>query len=69
MSNKQTKAYGIYYWNTLDNETLFLKEFHDMIVAMKYIEERYQGQLRDNGADKIDIVTKAGNVVKQYRVG
>ena len=66
---KHIKEYGIYYWDTFDNETLFLKDFDSLDAAKAYVEERYQGRLRDSGADKIDIVTRIGSIVKQYPVG
>ena len=67
---KQTKEYGVYYWDTFDNETLFLKDFDNQPAAEAYIEKRYKGRLHSSGADKIDIVTKSTrSVVKQYPVG
>lgn len=66
---KQTKEYGVYYWDTFDDETLFLKEFDDFQEACHYVEQRYEGRIRHSGADKVDIVDRQGNVVKQYSVG
>ncbi len=69
MSQKQTKAYGVYYWDTFDNETFILQEFDDSQVAISYVEKRFAGRLRPSGADKIDLVDLKGNIVKQWSVG
>jgi len=67
---KQTKEYGVYHWDTFDNVALFLVDFDSVNEAMDYIEEAYKGRIRDNGADKVDIVTlSTRSIVKQYPVG
>jgi len=42
MNAKQTKEYGVYLWDTFDNETLFLKDFHALKDAKEYIEGKFK---------------------------
>jgi len=69
MNAKQTKEYGVYLWDTFDNETLFLKDFHALKDAKEYIEEKFKNDISKDGANRVDIVTlSTGSVVKFYNI-
>jgi len=42
MDKKQTKEYGVYLWDTFDNETIFLKDYHALKDAKEYIEGKFK---------------------------
>lgn len=69
MSNKQEKDFGVYRWDTFDNETIMIDEFDTISNAKKFIKEHYGDRLRSNGADKVDIVDLRGNVISSHKVG
>ncbi len=63
-----TREFGVYHWDTFDNVTLLIDEFDTQNKADAFIHTRYFARLSPNGADQVDIVTKAGDVVKSYKV-
>ena len=63
-----TKEFGVYHWDTFDNVTLLIDEFHTENEADTFIHTRYFTRLSSHGADQVDIVDKSGNVVKSYNV-
>ena len=68
MISHKTK-FGVYHWDTFDNETLLMKECKTLDAAHKFIKEYYGDRIRGNGADRVDVVDDAGNVVERYNVG
>ena len=62
MPVKHTKEFGVYHWDTFDNETILLEEFDDLPAAKEYRDEKYKGRMGPGGADKVDIVDSKGNV-------
>lgn len=66
---KHTKAFGIYHWDTFDNETFMVDEADTLAAAKKIVKERYKGRLQRNGADQVDIVDLNGNIVEKFAVG
>lgn len=65
---RPTKAFGIYHWDTFDNTTYLLSEADTQEEAEAYVAANCR--VRDNGADRVDIVTRdGGDVVKIYKVG
>lgn len=70
MGIQHTKEFGVYHWDTFDNETFLVDEFDTLDEAVKFVEEdKYKGRIRATGADQVDIVDKRGDIVKKYPVG
>jgi hypothetical protein len=63
---KFTKAFGVYHWDTFDNETILIGECDTLQEAQQLIHDKYKGRLSAYGADKVDIVDQLGNVIEQY---
>ena len=69
MIKDHTKKFGIYHWDTFDNET-FLKHEEDVLDdAINWVQTNYGDRLRPSGADRVEIVDDRGNVVKNWNVG
>lgn len=68
MAKEHTLNFGVYHWDTFDNESIYLDEFPNLIEAVRFVQQRYEGRLQSNGADRVDIVNDAGKIVKQYHV-
>lgn len=69
MAISHEKEFGIYYWDTFDNETFLVAEADSLQEASDTALEKYGSQIRTTGADRVDIVDKAGNIVERYSVG
>jgi hypothetical protein len=71
LSPQHKKRFGVYHWDTFDNETFFKRDFDTQEEAERWIkEEEYQGRLRPSGADKVDVVDKeSAEIVLQFSVG
>jgi hypothetical protein len=66
---KHTKKFGVYHWDTFDNET-FLKHQADTIQECKvWIVEHYGDRLHERGADRVEIVDDKGDIREKYNVG
>lgn len=63
-----TKEFGVYHWDTFDNETLLIAEADTLEEAQDIVNERYKGRISGNGADQVDIVDKKGNIVGKFSV-
>jgi len=63
------KQYGIYHWDTFDNETFQVGEADTMDEAEKLVKNRYGNRLGGCGADRVDIVNRDGEIIVQYKVG
>lgn len=62
----QKKKYGIYHWDTFDNETFRVHEENNLDKAEEYIKKKYS--VSSNGADQVHIVTKEGQVVRRFHI-
>lgn len=62
------KDFGIYHWDTFDNETILVDEDSTLEGAVDKVMEKYAGRISPNGADQVDIVDKDGNIVSKFRV-
>lgn len=69
LDTRHTKEFGVYHWDTFDNETFFKQDFDTLSEAEEYVGEEYKGRIRSSGADKVDIVNSQGGIVKQFNVG
>ena len=66
---KHTKQFGIYHWDTFDNETFLVGESGTLKKAIAKVHKRYGDQIRASGADRVDIVNSKGIVVRNFKVG
>jgi len=64
-----TKPFGIYYWDTFDNETFLISEAGTLKKAIAKVHKRFKGRIKDDGADRVDIVDLQGTVVEKFKVG
>lgn len=63
------KKYGIYHWDTFDNETLLIGQKDSLPDAEKYVTKKYGDRIKPSGADVVEIVDKKGNVIRRYSIG
>lgn len=68
-TKEQTKEFGVYHWDTFDNETFLIGESDTLDEARNLVQEKYKGRIKSTGADRVDIVNKLGNIVDHYPVG
>jgi len=69
MSISHKKEFGIYHWDTFDNETILVGEADTLEEAQSFVQNKYGDRIRPNGADQADIVDSKGNVIKKYPIG
>lgn len=60
--------YGVYHWDTFDNETFLKYQHDDLDDCKKWIANYYGKRVRNNGADQVRIVDKGGNIIERYSV-
>lgn len=63
------KEFGIYHWDTFDNETILVDEADTLEAAKKKVAAKYEGRIKKTGADKVEIVDLKGNIIESYSVG
>lgn len=70
MPVQHKKEFGVYHWDTFDNETLLLFETDSRDEADNFIIERYkkQGRISASGADKVEIVNRQGKILEAFNV-
>ena len=68
MSISHTKKYGIYYWDTFDNETFLVFQSDSFEQASKRIVSKYGSRFSTMGADRVEIVDLKGNIVKNFSI-
>lgn len=64
-----TKNFGIYHWDTFDNETFLVDQADSLQEAQNIVLEKYKGRISGQGADQVDIVDLKGNIVAKFKVG
>lgn len=69
MPIRHKKKFGIYHWDTFDNTTFLVDEADTLAQARKKVEKQYGSRIRATGADQVDIVDKAGNIIHCFKVG
>ncbi len=62
------KEFGIYHWDTFDNETLLIAEADTLDLAQGIVTGWFGERISEQGADQIDIVDKNGVVQKKYKI-
>jgi len=60
------KAFGVYLWDTFDNETILLRDFNSRSAASRWARKSHPPQ--KNGADQIDIVNRRGDIIEKYEI-
>jgi len=68
MPIQHKKEFGVYHWDTFDNETILTKDCDTLEEAEKYVSDYYGERISSNGADRVDIVDPKGNVVNTFSV-
>jgi hypothetical protein len=68
MPIEHKKPFGIYHWDTFDNETFLISEAKTLKEAIAKVYKRYGDRIQNNGADQVDIVDLEGNIVKKFAV-
>ena len=68
MPIEHKKKFGVYHWDTFDNETIMIDEFDKPSDAKKFVDDRYKGRIKSDGADKVDIVNSKGNIEASFSV-
>lgn len=66
--DRHKKAFGLYHWDTFDNETWLVGEADTLIEARQLALDMYAGRIQISGADRLDIVDKTGKVVEKYNL-
>lgn len=62
------KEFGVYHWDTFDNETMLVDDADTLEEAQSIVNEKYKGRIKGHGADRVDIVDKQGNIVAKFNV-
>ena len=66
---QHTKEFGIYHWDTFDNETILIDEADSKEEAVEKVKKKYEGRIDEKGgADRVDIVDSSGNIVEKFYV-
>lgn len=60
------KEFGIYHWDTFDNETILIDEKDTLDEAKEFVQNKYGKRISKQGADKVEIVNLRGTVVEGY---
>lgn len=68
MKVEHKKAFGVYHWDTFDNETFLVGEADTLPEAEQMVESKYGSRISFNGADKVEIVSKTGEVLGEWQV-
>ena len=62
------KKFGIYHWDTFDNEVILIGEEDTVAEATTFIKDRYNQRISTNGADYVEIVDQLGTIVSRFGV-
>ena len=68
MGISHTKEFGVYHWDTFDNETLLVGEADTEEEAATLVNDKYGDRVSLHGADRVDIVDSKGNVIDHYSI-
>ena len=68
MAITHTKEFGIYHWDTFDNETFLVGEANTLPEAITFVKGRYYNRISRSGADQVEIIDLKGNVVEKYHI-
>ena len=62
----KNKEFGLYLWDTFDNETILLDEFDNRAEAA--LHARWKFRIDPNGADQVEVVDRQGRILEQYKI-
>ncbi len=62
------KEFGIYHWDTFDNETMLIDEADTMPEAQTKVNDKYGNRISSDGADRVEIVDSKGSVVAKFQI-
>lgn len=65
---KFTKAFGVFHWDTFDDETILIGEFDTLQEAQQFVHDEFKDRLSAHGADRVDIVDQSGEVIEPYSI-
>lgn len=68
MAITHKKKFGIYHWDTFDNETILVGEADTSVEAIEFVNNKYGDRIKRNGADKVEIVDLKGNILESFSV-
>lgn len=69
MAIEHKKKFGVYHWDTFDNQTILIHEGDNLPACIKYVKDKYGERIRSTGADQVDIVDSKGNIAESFKVG
>ena len=64
MAISHTKKFGVYHWDTFDNETFLVGQSDSPKGADKIIDRKYKGRFSVHGADKVEVVDRNGKILR-----
>jgi hypothetical protein len=62
------KEYGVYHWDTFDDETTLVYECRTLAEAQRYVQQKYGSRIGIDGADQVHIVDRHGDVQERFDV-
>jgi hypothetical protein len=68
MPVKHKKLFGIYHWDTFDNETLLVGEADTAEEAERMVMAKYKNRISSAGADQVEIVSRTGDILKSWKI-
>jgi hypothetical protein len=68
MAISHKKNFGVYHWDTFDNETILIADLQTLNRCLKFIDKKYKGRISKEGADRVDVVDRQGTVVRSFSV-
>jgi len=69
MPIQHKKKYGVYHWDTFDNETILLYQSVSLDKCVEFVDKKYADRLRQDGADRVEVVDDKGKIVRSWNVG
>ena len=65
---RHKKAFGIYHWDTFDNEVILIAQADTLEQADEKVSARSGKRINASGADLVEVVDGQGNVVLRFSV-
>lgn len=65
----EEKRYGVYLWDTFDNQTIRLRDLDTLEEAEKFVIDRFGDRISSDGADVVKILDRVtDNTVRSYTI-
>lgn len=68
MPIQHKKNFGIYHWDTFDNETFFMGEGDTIAECCQVVLDKFGNQIAGHGADRVEIVDKKGQIAAYFNI-